>query len=122
MTAAPEGRDPVPPRDVHVNDAEEMMASAAAAKHRAFVLRLYVTGLTICSERAIAAIKDVCEKHLAGRYDLQVIDVSHEPELARREQIIAAPTLVKSEPLPVRRLVGDLSNRPRVLSSLGIRP
>ena len=115
----PEGQDFVPPRP---NDVADMIEGAAAAKHQAFVLRLYVAGLTIRSESAIAAIKDVCEKYLAGRYDLRVVDVSREPELARQEQILAAPTLVKSEPLPVRRLVGDLSDRPKVLSSLGIRP
>jgi len=95
---------------------------AAAARSVPFVLRLYVTGLTVRSERAIASIKDVCEQHLAGRYDLQIVDVSREPEAASREQIIAAPTLVKREPLPLRRLVGDMSDRPRVLAGLGIHP
>lgn len=87
-----------------------------------FVLRLYVTGLTVRSERAIAAIKEVCQLHLSGRYDLKIVDVSKEPEVASREQIVAAPTLVKRSPLPLRRLVGDMSNRLKVLTGLGIRP
>jgi circadian clock protein KaiB len=97
-------------------------AAAAAQSGPGFVLRLYVTGLTVRSERAIAAIKDVCESHLQGRYDLKIVDLSKEPETARREQIVAAPTLVRREPLPLRRLVGDMSDRPKVLNGLGIQP
>jgi circadian clock protein KaiB len=85
-----------------------------------FVLRLYVTGTTARSMRAIANLRRVCERHLAGRYDLEVVDVYQQPELAAREQLVAAPTLVKKLPLPLRRLVGDLSNHQRVLAGLGL--
>jgi circadian clock protein KaiB len=85
-----------------------------------FVLRLYVTGTTARSMRAIANLRRLCEQHLAGRYDLEVVDVYQQPELAAREQLVAAPTLVKQLPLPMRRLVGDLSNPQRVLAGLDL--
>jgi circadian clock protein KaiB len=85
-----------------------------------FVLRLYVTGTTARSIRAITNLREVCERYLAGRYDLEVVDVYQQPELAAREQLVAAPTLVKKLPLPLRRLVGDLSNHQRVLAGLDL--
>jgi circadian clock protein KaiB len=85
-----------------------------------FVLRLYVTGTTPRSTRAIANLREVCEQHLADRYDLKVVDIYQQPELAAREQLVAAPTLIKRLPLPLRRLVGDLSDRRRVLAGLDL--
>jgi circadian clock protein KaiB len=85
-----------------------------------FVLRLYVTGTTARSMRAIANLRELCEQHLAGQYDLEVVDLYQQPELAAREQLVAAPTLVKKLPLPLRRLVGDLSNPKRVLAGLDL--
>jgi circadian clock protein KaiB len=85
-----------------------------------FVLRLYVTGATARSTRAIANLRQICEQHLSDRYDLEVIDLYQRPELAAGEQLIAAPTLVKQLPLPLRRLVGDLSNRQRVMAGLDL--
>jgi circadian clock protein KaiB len=87
-----------------------------------YVLRLYVTGVTPRSVLAIANIRKICEEHLHGRYELEVIDIYQKPVLARDEQIIAAPTLIKQLPAPLRRLVGDLSNRERVLLGLDLRP
>jgi len=87
-----------------------------------YVLRLYVTGLTPRSTAAFASIKAICDKHLYGRYDLEVIDIYQQPSLARDEQIIAAPTLVKRSPSPLRRLIGNLSEEDRVLAGLDIRP
>jgi circadian clock protein KaiB len=86
-----------------------------------FVLRLYVTGLTPRSTQAIGTIKDICEEELKGRYDLEVIDLAKQPELAREADIVAAPTLIKQLPLPLRRLIGDLSNKERVLLGLDLR-
>jgi circadian clock protein KaiB len=86
-----------------------------------YVLRLYVTGATDRSSRAIANIRAFCERHLKGRYDLLVVDIYQQPSLALDHQIIAAPTLVKSEPLPPKRLVGDFSDRDRLVASLGVR-
>lgn len=91
------------------------------ARDARYVLRLYVTGMTPRSTQAVATIKAVCEEHLAGRYDLEVIDIYQHPVLARDEQIIAAPTLVKKLPAPLRRLIGDLSDTERVLLGLDLR-
>ena len=91
-------------------------------QHEQFVLRLYVTGLTPRSTQAIDTIKDICEEELKGRYDLEVIDLAKQPELAREADIVAAPTLIKQLPLPLRRLIGDLSNKERVLLGLDLRP
>ncbi|MCL5743380.1 MAG: circadian clock KaiB family protein [Acidobacteria bacterium] len=87
-----------------------------------YVLRLYVTGSTPRSIRAIENIRAICEDKLHGRYDLEVIDLYQHPELARSNQIVVAPTLVKTLPRPVRKLIGDLSDRDRVLAGLDIRP
>jgi circadian clock protein KaiB len=85
-----------------------------------YVLRLYVTGMTPRSQRAIENIKEICETELAGRYDLEVIDVYQQPERAKEAQIVAAPTLIKSLPLPLRKLIGDMSDKERVLVGLGV--
>jgi circadian clock protein KaiB len=87
-----------------------------------YVLRLYVSGLTPRSQMAIKNIKKICEEHLNGRYDLEVIDVYQQPVLAKGEQIIAAPTLIKKLPLPLRRFIGDLSDTERILLGLDLRP
>ena len=86
-----------------------------------FVLRLYVTGMTPRSTRAISSVRAVCEEFLAGRYDLQIIDVYQQPALIRDEQILATPTLVKKGPEPQRRMIGDMSNRARLMAGLGIQ-
>ena len=86
-----------------------------------YVLRLYVTGMTTRSTEAFAVIKAICEEHLHGRYDLEVVDIYQHPQLAKDEQIIAVPTLVKKLPSPLRRLIGDLSNKERVLLGLDLR-
>lgn len=86
-----------------------------------YVLRLYVTGTTRNSERAIVNIRKICEAHLQGRYDLEVVDISQHPALAEGEQIIAAPTLIKKLPLPLRRFIGDMSHTQRILLGLDLR-
>lgn len=85
------------------------------------VLRLYVAGMTPRSVRAIANLTSVCEEYLPGRYNLEVIDIYQQTSLGKDEQIIAAPTLIKKLPLPVRKLIGDLSNKENVLIGLDIR-
>ena len=96
---------------------------AAAADHDSarYVLRLYVTGTTRNSERAIVNIRKICEEHLQGRYDLEIVDISQHPMLAEGEQIIAAPTLIKKLPLPLRRFIGDMSQTERILLGLDLR-
>ena len=86
------------------------------------VLRLYVSGSTLKSARAVENIKRICEQHLKNRYDLEVIDIYQQPDLARGDQIVAVPTLIKRFPLPLRRLIGDLSNNDKVLLGLDLRP
>jgi len=86
-----------------------------------YILRLYVTGTTPQSVRAIANVKKICEEHLQGRYELEVVDLYQQPQLAEGEQIIAAPTLIKKLPLPLRRIIGDMSKTERVLVGLDLR-
>jgi circadian clock protein KaiB len=85
-----------------------------------YILRLYVTGTTPNSTRAIRNLTKMCQKHLAGRYELEVIDLYQQPALAQTEDIIAAPTLLKKLPLPVQRLIGDLSNEQQLVAGLGL--
>jgi circadian clock protein KaiB len=95
----------------------------AAREHREvrYVLRLYVTGMTPRSTRAIENVRAICEEHLHGRYDLEVVDIYQQPTLAKGEQIIAAPTLIKKLPLPLRKVIGDMSSTERVLLGLDLR-
>ena len=94
--------------------------AASASTEAEYLLHLYITGATPNSMRAVRNIKEICEAHLAGRYELLIIDIYQQPELARQDQIVAAPTLIRQRPLPRRQLVGDLSNRAAVLISLGV--
>ena len=94
----------------------------ASARLGQYVLRLYVTGTTARSSRAITNVRRICEEHLGNRYDLEVIDIYQQPALAKGDQIVAAPTLVKQLPLPLRKLIGDMSDRDRVLVGLDLRP
>jgi circadian clock protein KaiB len=80
-----------------------------------YVLRLYVAGATPASQRALENVKGLCEQHLKGRYELQVVDIYQQPELAQAVEIVAAPTLIKVLPGPLRRLIGDMSKVERVL-------
>lgn len=85
-------------------------------------LRLYVAGKTAKSLAAFANLKKLCEEHLAGRYSIEVVDLIEKPQLARGEQIVALPTLVRRLPEPIRKIVGDLSNTEKVLVGLQLRP
>ncbi len=85
-------------------------------------LRLYVAGQTAKSLTAFANLKRICEEHLAGKYRIEVIDLLKDPKLARGDQILAIPTLVRKLPQPVRKIIGDLSNTDRVLVGLDLRP
>ena len=85
-----------------------------------YVLRLYIAGTTPRSRRAVANIREICEHNLNGRYELEVIDIYQKPALAQGEQIIAAPTLVKQLPLPLRRFIGDLSDTERILVGMDL--
>lgn len=103
------------------HDDTKAFEDALAAEPRAYyVLRLFVTGTTPRSARAIANIRTVCEDNLQGRYDLEVIDIYQHPEQVKPEQILVTPTLVKKLPLPFRKIIGDLSDKERVLAGLDI--
>lgn len=101
--------------------ADRYAQSIEELKGETYLLRLYVTGSTPQSVRAIENIKKICEEYLKGRYELEVVDLYQNPGLANGEQIIAAPTLIKKLPQPLKRIIGDLSNKERVLVGLDLR-
>ena len=88
----------------------------------AYQLRLYVAGQTPRSITAFANLKRICEEHLAGRYDIEIIDLLKNPKLAAGDQILAIPTLVRKLPQPIKKIIGDLSNEVRVLVGLDVQP
>ncbi|HMA53975.1 MAG TPA: circadian clock KaiB family protein [Acidobacteriota bacterium] len=116
-------RKPAPRRGQPAGADAGTALTKAAAGHRdaRYVLRLYVAGMTPRSSAAIRAITQICEDHLKGRYVLDVIDIYRQPTLARGEQIIAAPTLIKKLPLPLRRMIGDMADTKRILVGLDLR-
>ena len=95
--------------------------SAAPTPAKKWMLRLYVAGNTPNSISAFSNLKNICEVHLGGRYEIEVIDLMRQPQLARGDQIIAVPTLVRKLPHPVKKIIGDLSNQERVLVGLDLR-
>jgi circadian clock protein KaiB len=106
-------------------DHDQVEVFEEAIKHtkdKKYVLRLYVAGATLRSTEAIMNIKKICEEHLKGRYELEVIDIYQKPVLAKGEQIIAAPTLVKKLPLPLRRFIGSMHDVDRILVGLDLKP
>jgi circadian clock protein KaiB len=102
--------------------ADVTTSDAGRADRHDYVLRLFITGHTEKSMRAVRNITELCERHLAGAYDLEIIDVYQQPELAVEHQLVAAPALFKLSPLPPRKMVGDMSDTGRVLAGLGIFP
>lgn len=100
----------------------EFEAALAHVDEGYFVLRLYLTGGTPRSVQAVAAIKSLCEQHLKGRYELEVVDLYQNPDRAQDAQIIAAPTLVREMPPPLKRLIGDLGDPDRVMIALDLKP
>jgi circadian clock protein KaiB len=95
---------------------------SSTAELESWDLRLYVAGQTPKSAAALRNLKSFCEEHLAGKYRIVVIDLVENPELAAGDQIVAIPTLVRTLPVPLRKIIGDLSNRERVLRGLDVRP
>lgn len=100
--------------------AEFEKAAKSAAKNRMYVLRLYVAGINRKSSIAIRSVKEICEQHLKGHYDLEVIDIYQQPTLAKGEQIIAVPTLIKKLPDPLRRFIGNLADQEKILVGLDL--
>jgi len=97
-------------------------AKPARARNAEWQLRLYVAGATAKSVTALANLRRLCETHLAGRYEIEVIDLLVNPKLAAGDQILAVPTLVRKFPEPIRKIIGDLSNEERVLVGLDVKP
>ena len=116
MSVADDALPPLAPGDLRATGD----GTAPAPGMERYVLRLYVTGMTPRSAQAIKNLQAICDEYLDGRYELDVIDIYQQPDLTRGEQIIAAPTLIKTLPLPIRRLVGDMSDRERVLLGLDL--
>jgi circadian clock protein KaiB len=103
-----------------LKDFPKTFRETASKVGKTFVLRLFVAGQTPSSIRAVASLRAICREYPEFEFDLQVIDVYQRPMLAVQEQIVAVPTLLKKSPLPLRRFIGDLSNRERLLTSLGL--
>jgi len=102
------------------NSTEEFDLKVFELSKNNYILRLYITGTTNRSLLAITNLKKICEEYLGGRYELEVIDLFRHPRLAKDEQIIAAPTLIKKLPLPFRRIIGDMSDKEKVLMGLDL--
>ncbi|HEX7330996.1 MAG TPA: circadian clock KaiB family protein [Pyrinomonadaceae bacterium] len=114
------GKDPLKSKLRNATEVFEEALKSAPLKRAKYILRLYVTGSSARSLRAVHNLKKICEEHLSDDYDLEVIDIYENPAAAREEQIIAAPTLVKKLPRPLRKFVGDLSNTQKILVGLDI--
>lgn len=104
----------------NATEAFEVAINKAALRRAKYILRLYISGSSARSLKAVHNLKKICEEHLPDDYDLEVIDIYKNPDAARAEQIIAAPTLVKKLPKPLRKFVGDLSNTQKILVGLDI--
>src|SRR5512138_3857656 len=109
--------------DQRSSDAQRRLEKAAALRdNQTYVLKLFVSGSTPRSLKAIENIRRICDEYLRGRYQLQVIDIYQQPQFAKSEQIIAAPTLIKKLPAPLRMFVGDLSDERKILVGLDLQP
>jgi circadian clock protein KaiB len=102
---------------------EEALASAGkkGANQEKYVLRLYITGMTRRSQEALRNLDKICKNYLGDNYELEVIDIYQQPTLAKGEQIVAVPTLIKKLPLPIRRMIGDLSHEDRIILGLDLK-
>lgn len=103
------------------SETEAFEKAIKKSREQKYLLRLYVAGATRKSSEAVANIKKICEDHLKGRYELEVIDIYQQPVLAKGEQIIAVPTLVKELPLPLRRFIGVMADEDRILVGLDLK-
>ncbi|MBI4965313.1 MAG: thiol-disulfide isomerase [Desulfomonile tiedjei] len=100
---------------------QEFETALAKQNNATYAFRLYITGMTPRSIQAIAKVRQLCEKYLAGRFELKVIDIYQQPALAKGEQIIATPTLIKELPLPLRKIIGDMSETEKFLVGVDLK-
>ena len=105
-----------------VNEQAAFKKTGSNPSKEKYILRLYITGTSPRSMRAISNLKEVCETYLKGWYSLEVIDLYQQPALAERDQILAAPTLIKKLPVPLKRLIGDMSDKDKILAGLDLTP
>jgi circadian clock protein KaiB len=110
------------PGTKRVHTARVSRAALSRKSSQRYILKLYVAGVNRKSREAIRTITEVCEEYLKGRYELTIIDIYQQPSLARGEQIIAVPTLIKKLPPPLRRLIGSMADLDKVLVGLDLRP
>src|ERR1044072_6257209 len=113
---------PAPPKKKQQKPSNGRQSQAASAEANRWNLRLFVSSQTPRSLTAFKNLKDICEEYLKGKYHIEVIDLMENPTLARGDQILADPTLVRKLPQPIRKIIGDLSNTERVLVGLDIQP
>ncbi len=104
-----------------VDQSKALERAARKQAEAKYVLRLYVAGVALKSSTAIRSVKDICEQYLKGRYELEIVDIYQQPGAVGKEQVIVAPTLIKKLPLPLRRLIGDMANKEKVLIGLDLR-
>jgi circadian clock protein KaiB len=109
-------------RKIEKTSTTEFEKAAVRQDPATYVFRLYVAGMTPKSTQAIANIRELCKKHLAGRYELEVVDIYQQPKLTKEDQIIASPTLIKKLPLPLRRFIGDMSDTDKFLVGIDLKP
>ena len=109
-------------KDEYKDSLAEFEKALEGMADQKFVLKLYVTGATARSSRAIENIRAFCEEHLKDRYELEVIDIYQHPEILEKDQVLAAPTLIKQLPPPLRKLIGDMSDEEKILVGLNIKP
>ncbi len=109
-------------RDRTSKRAKGLNAAGAKLRRAPYVLRLYVAGMTPRSREAVARVTALCEAHLAGRYELEIVDIYRKPARVKGEQIVAVPTLIKQLPEPLRRFIGDMHNEEKLLFGLDIMP
>ncbi len=107
--------------DEKTNKFDEFEAIEAIEKDGKYVLRLFVAGINPKSKKAIENLRDVCKEYLEDQYELEIIDIYQQPIFAKEGKIVAAPTLIKELPLPIRRFVGDLSDKKKLLLGLDLR-
>lgn len=107
-------------KNLPTDSSKKMQDAIEAARHAKYILRLFVAGNSPKSSQAIETIHEICENKLQGRYSLEVIDIYQQPELAREAQVVAAPTLIKTLPQPLRRVIGNLSSKERILIGLDL--
>jgi circadian clock protein KaiB len=113
---------PQKPKVTKPSATEAMEQALEQRNEEKYILKLYITGMTPRSQQALRNIEKICREHLADRFELQVIDIYQQPTLAKDDQIIAVPTLVKKLPAPLRKLIGDLSQEDRIILGLDLKP